>query len=379
MEITFSLADIESLKRELTRLLPDVKSSHRVEAMARGLGWNTNAALRADLSANAIGRVPDPKAFETYLRDYGFAGAPSVTLLHVIARTKFPSEYAAIQRVMDRDPDLATGGYGLPGDRSQPRAQREAEFRQDREEMLTPERIGQFIRARAYLEPFGKRQSLNTKVSSYGLKHRAENFHRERGVNYSYVSNGMLIAAALDLGFRVKPTNINAFLNISSNPGSSESTAKGERPFVPVPRGARKKAWGNVMITAINAGLEQNLFGLKAGDNRWTGTRAKYHFTVGDGLPAIASVADGGFGELIINVLVNPRGEAEGSIGVMAWSGFWAKVSDAFASGWLERAKGRWLQTDGKPMCYFRRDIITTLAGVSVRPKGYTSTGRFMM
>ncbi len=41
MEITFALTDIESLKRELTRLLPDIKSSHRVEAMARGLGWDT--------------------------------------------------------------------------------------------------------------------------------------------------------------------------------------------------------------------------------------------------------------------------------------------------------------------------------------------------
>ena len=83
------------------------------------------------------------------------------------------------------------------------------------------------------------------------------------------------------------------------------------------------------MIAAVNAGLEQGLFGLRAGDNRWTGDRAKYRFTIGEGLTAIASVTDAGFGELVIDVLVNPRGDGENSVGVHAWSGFWAKVSDA--------------------------------------------------
>ena len=137
MEITFTLTDIESLKRELTRLLPDIKSSHRVEAMARGLGWDTNAALRAGLATRPMGRVPDQRPFEQYLRDHGFADAPADALLHAVARAKFPSEYAAIQRVMEKNAELATWGYGLAAERSQPRAQREAEFRQDREDILT--------------------------------------------------------------------------------------------------------------------------------------------------------------------------------------------------------------------------------------------------
>ena len=45
MKAQFSLTDIESIKRELLRLLPNVKSSHRVEAMARGLGWNSKRGL----------------------------------------------------------------------------------------------------------------------------------------------------------------------------------------------------------------------------------------------------------------------------------------------------------------------------------------------
>lgn len=378
MEITFTLADIESLKGELARLLPEVKSSHRVEAMARGLGWNTNAALRADLVTGATTSVPSSRPFADYLVGHGFADTTGFTLLHAIARTKFKSEYEAIERVLDRNPDLATWGYGLAGDRKQPRLQRETEFRQAREEMLTLERIGQFIRARIYLEQFGKRLSVNTKVSSYGLKHRAEHFHRDRGVVDSYVGNGMFIAAALDLGFQLKPTGINAFLNIASQPGGTDSTGAA-RNLVPVPKGARKKAWSNLVLAAINAGLEQELFGLRPDDNRWTGKRGIYRFAIGEGLPAIASVADAGFGELIIDVLVNPRGEGETSVGVRAWAGFWAKVSDAYASGWLERAKGRWLQTGAKPMGYFRRDIIPTLAALSVQPNGYAPSGRFMM
>ncbi len=346
--------------------------------MARGLGWKTNAALRADLATGLLGRVPDPNAFETYLKEHDFRNLAPMAFIHAISRATFPSEYSAIESVMSEHPDLATGGYGLPGHRSQPRAEREAELNRDRNDMLTPERLGQFARARAYLEPFGKRQTFNPKVSSYGLKHRAERFHRDRGVEYFYISNGMFIAAALDLGFKVKPDGIKALLNIASKAGGSEST-KSEQPFVPLPRGARKRAWSNTMIAAINAGLAQGLFGLEAGDNRWEGNRAKYRFTIGGGIPAIASVTDAGFGELAIDVLVNPRGEGEDSVGVHAWWGFWAKVSDAQASGWLERAKGHWLQTGSGPMGYFRRDIVPALASVSVQPKGYSPTGRFMM
>ncbi len=62
---------------------------------------------------------------------------------------------------------------------------------------------------------------FNTRSGSYGLKHEAETFAR------GYLANGMLIAAALALGFSAWPTDPdspNAYFNISLK----LSTAAGE-------------------------------------------------------------------------------------------------------------------------------------------------------
>ena len=51
-------------------------------------------------------------------------------------------------------------------------------------------------------------------VSSYGLKHRAENWGGRNGRS-SYVANGALIEAAIRLGLTVKPYRINALIGVS--------------------------------------------------------------------------------------------------------------------------------------------------------------------
>lgn len=47
MKLIVTFNDIEHIKDALRASLPDVKSSHRVEALARGLGSTTNASMRA--------------------------------------------------------------------------------------------------------------------------------------------------------------------------------------------------------------------------------------------------------------------------------------------------------------------------------------------
>jgi hypothetical protein len=65
--------DIDLLKKQLARSLPQVKSSHRVEAMARGLGWGTNAALRVSLKKDLpVKRVVNDQAFVAYLQRHGY-------------------------------------------------------------------------------------------------------------------------------------------------------------------------------------------------------------------------------------------------------------------------------------------------------------------
>jgi len=75
---------------------------------------------------------------------------------------------------------------------------RDAEFDLKRAELLSDDGVREFLLARRYLKQFAHRKSINRRAHSYRLKHSAE---AEGG---AYVSNGALIAAAIDLGFAVK-------------------------------------------------------------------------------------------------------------------------------------------------------------------------------
>lgn len=205
MKSIVTLNDIERMKDALRASLPDVKSSHRVEALARGLGWATNASMRAALSAAPAETSPDEGTFLDYLRLHSF-DAPGGTLLRAFAQ-------AGLRRAMDLAPQLSGFGYRVTLDRGETPEGAEARFLENRAEMLGERGVDEFIRAAEFLSKFGRRKSMNRKRSSYGLKHDAE---REAG---DYVANGMLIAAALALGFAAERTHAgspNAYFNISS-------------------------------------------------------------------------------------------------------------------------------------------------------------------
>ena len=133
-----------------------------------------------------------------------------------------------------------------------------------------------------------------------------------------------------------------------------------------------------MMIAAINAGLDQNLFGLDPDDNRWTGGKAVYRFTPAD-MPAIASVGDASFGELVFKVALQPCSDAEMLIEPFTGPDIRFEACEAFAYGWMERRKEKWLQTGPRPTCYFRRELLPTIAGVEIHPHGYLPEGRIMM
>jgi hypothetical protein len=205
MKLTVTISDIEHMKADLRAALPDVKSSHRVEALARGLGWSTNAAMRVALVSGPIGAGVDEDAFLEYLREHSF-DAPRGCITRILAKS-------GIRRAMDLDPTLTHFGYGVFRDRKQTPEERRAKFAENRASMLEDYAADEFMRAVAFLSRFGRRKTINTRSGSYGLKHDAERFAG------GYVANGMLIAAALALGFSAKPTDPgspNAFFNIRS-------------------------------------------------------------------------------------------------------------------------------------------------------------------
>ena len=72
-------------------------------------------------------------------------------------------------------------------------------------------------------------KAINTRSSSYGLKHEAERWCRMRGhEGGGYICNGALLMAAVRLGFKVQRcslTSPNAWLNISRRrPQADEAT-----------------------------------------------------------------------------------------------------------------------------------------------------------
>jgi hypothetical protein len=147
----------------------------------------------------------------------------------------------------------------------------------------------------------------------------------------------------------------------------------------------RDKAWRNIIVSAVNEGLRRRVFSLKADDNRWEGWSesrgsgtvysATFDFTLDNGLPVKAYVADAGFGELAINVAVCPTDQANDFVGAYE-AGFAA--GEAFAAAWIERERGAWIQSATSSLkC--RKALLEPLSSMIVRPAGYGDRGRVIM
>lgn len=373
MNLSISLSDVDVLKGHLMALLPHAKSSHRVEAMARGLGFGSNAALLARVSEGPAPCSIDNRAFVEFLKPRDVSDVPYDTLAEAIVRTKLSHQRAAIQAILDREPEISANGYRT-FDSRRTIAENRASFLASREGMLDAHKVGQFMRAVAFLETKEKAKTVSRKGTSYGYKHEAERFHNERAPGEDpYVANGLFIAAALHLGFTVKRdgNSPNAYINIA-RPAASRSRSG----FASTLRGPKKRtAWRNMMVAGLNAGLDQGLFGLAVDANYWEGNSVIYRFEF-DGMPAIAHLNDAGFGELALHVALLPTDRAHEMIGAFN-AGFAA--GEAFASGWFERERGAWLQTSGSATGSIRAALLDRVAEAQQTPKGYADNGKFMM
>ncbi|KRE89475.1 hypothetical protein ASG87_03855 [Frateuria sp. Soil773] len=135
------------------------------------------------------------------------------------------------------------------------------------------------------------------------------------------------------------------------------------------------------MIAAINADLEQHLFGLSPSEDWWPGAdpknsggvRGLYRFAFDGGLPATAAVAAVSGDELSIHVLLHPRHaqiEADNCGGI--------KDGAAVAHGWLERRLGAWIQDGGEDFSC-KRAVQARVAAVVIEPHGYADQGSFIL
>ncbi|MBS4800427.1 MAG: hypothetical protein KH046_06280 [Stenotrophomonas maltophilia] len=189
-------------------------------------------------------------------------------------------------------------------------------------------------------------------------------------IGASKPSNERFNSRLRQFGYHVRP-------DLKLLPDLKQSYGFGKRYPIQAKRGARWNAWRNLMVAAINAGLEQRLFGLSPDDDWWPGadtsSRGHYRFAFDGDLPAVASVASIGAGELSISVLLDPDSpdiEAEFGLGI--------RDGKAAAHGWFERRLGVWLMDGGEDFSC-KRMIQQRVAAARVESAGYSDIGSFIM
>jgi hypothetical protein len=150
----------------------------------------------------------------------------------------------------------------------------------------------------------------------------------------------------------------------------------------------RRRAWRNAMVATINEGIRRRFFTIRPGDNRWPGAKRDQHgrseahvfpFEIG-GIPAMGSVRDAGYDELSVHVALWPSADA--ARWVECSNAGWL-VGDLFASGWLERRDGAWLQVStsssmGNAFCC-RQHRLDEVAALDIAPLGFADRGSFKL
>ena len=220
-----TLLSLDAIKTELTQTLPDVKSSHRCEAAARGLGFRTYASLLV------ASRSPDPTiatahgaAFSAYLAEHGF-NVPPLPFYRAVGRV-------ALRAVLEKVPKLTAYGIGVgdPKRKSDGKWEsahdRQVRFVAAREELLN--KVEPFLLSLAFVSKVQPTKTIREGIGSYSLKHIAEKYactYPEGDVlGPRYVANGVLIAAAVHVGFNIKTYVGNLghdSLNVSFNMSNS--------------------------------------------------------------------------------------------------------------------------------------------------------------
>jgi len=182
---------IDSMKADLTKYLPDIKSSHRVEALARALGFKTYASLRAaDLFLEPPLVAVNWSAFDSYLKEKGFQ-APAKPLYLAVGRacmrlpTEMPDYHRLVQYIYSEN------------------------HKEGREDILSDSSVEEFLRAYSFLSQIPHTRTITKKRSADDLKMLVEKIsfvYPDGEVSLSSpVTSGNLILAALGAGFWYQP------------------------------------------------------------------------------------------------------------------------------------------------------------------------------
>lgn len=246
---------------------------------------------------------------------------------------------------------------------------------------------------RAIAHQYPQLQSAHvTEAIAYGLGYRTHAAMKSRldlrhplDPDYGYFDMQRFVERARELSGKDEVYLYNLTLANIAPYGVLATYTKDTAP-VDLRSSLRRRAWRNAMVLAINGGIEQRHFTIRRGDNRWDapivdGRRDSgvYHFDA-SGIPGIAAVTDAGWDELAIHVALWPTSEAERRV-TAANAGFLA--GDLFATGWLERRKGAWLQISEDVATGWsfssRKHCLRPVSEIDIHPAGYSDHGPFII
>lgn len=131
----------------------------------------------------------------------------------------------------------------------------------------------------------------------------------------------------------------------------------------------RRKAWRNLLVTAINAG--QSSYHVPPGRQHPIGGKLFMRPILG--LRTEATFRDAGWDEISINITLFSEEKHSVIEDPFLWMA--ADVA-ARAQGWLERRDGRYLQTGGT-LFRCRRKLLKPLSELDVSPEGFLDSGPF--
>ncbi len=134
----------------------------------------------------------------------------------------------------------------------------------------------------------------------------------------------------------------------------------------------RYRAWRNVMVASVNAGIERGVLSLLPGAQI---AETVIQFRLDQNIVQAAFSSDH-WDEIHVQAFVNPRP------GVYAHScngldGPLALYADCQVRGWVERRHGPYVQDGALLRC--RRAMVHGLSGLAIEPNGYADHGRLRL
>lgn len=206
LNVLADTANLAAIKGELLTLIPEVKSSHRCEALGRGLRFESYASAREASNQRNAPIAANGAAFRDYLKSRGFL-VPASVFYCAVAKV-------AIANVVAANKHLSVWGIGYGQSQRkhdgkwESSEERYSRFLQDRSELLSPDVTRPFLASLALLAKVVRTKTVRKGTGSYWVKHIAENFEctypEGEPLGPRYVPNGVLIAAAIHAGFLTK-------------------------------------------------------------------------------------------------------------------------------------------------------------------------------